>query len=81
MSANSNLVRMMIILRPNSPEMFTSVVGLDENSNFVVKAIIRIIGTLVLIWVTIAAERGVILIASLYVATVFWSERSLLSMK
>ena len=81
MSANSNLVRMMIILRPNSPEMFTSVVGLDENSNFVVKAIIRIIGTLVLIWVTIAAERGVILIASLYGATVFWSERSLLSMK
>ena len=81
-SANATLVRVIIILRPNSPEMLTSLLGLDTSSdNFVVRAVMKMVGTLVEIWVTIAAEKGVILFASLLVATIFWTERRLVSMR
>ena len=82
-SASAGLAKAMIIFRPNSPEMLTSVLGLNESESceFVLKIINIIMGTAVSIWVAVAAEKGVILLASLYVATVFWTKRCLVTIR
>ena len=81
-TANSFLLTSMGIVRPDSPEMLTSLRYLSEDCGLVMKITLRIPATLLLIWTANTAHKGVIAIVSLYnVTSIFWTRARLFSMK
>ena len=80
-SVNAILLSLMIIFRPSSPEMLTSVIDLYESINTGLKIILRVLITLLCIWVTNAAQKGVVLVAGLYVTSIFMVQNCLVSMR
>ena len=79
LSVNATLVVCMAILRPDSPELLTSVVF--SNGGPVLNITLRIMATLLFIWTINTSHKGVTAMASLYTASVFLAHLRLVSMK
>ena len=77
-TANAILLPLLGILRPDSPEMITSVF---YSTDPCYKHIVRFLATLLFIWHDITAHKGTIALVSLYVTSFTWTQELLISMR